>query len=62
MHNKHDVTLRWCYSSGQDYEFHSADAAQIGQLYRLKVLEPAVQSVEVIFGGRVIISWKRQDE
>jgi hypothetical protein len=62
MHNKHDVTLRWCYSSGQDYEFHSTDAAQIGQLYRLKVLENEVVKVEVVLDDRIIISWKRQDE
>jgi hypothetical protein len=58
----YDITLRWSYSSGRDYEFHSKDAAQVGQLYRLKVLEDEVECVDVLLGDFVVIEWKRQKE
>jgi hypothetical protein len=54
-----EITLRWHYSNGQPYEFYSSDAAQVGQLYRLKVLEDQVVSVEVLLGELVVIKWKR---
>ena len=60
--NSKEITLRWSYSSGQEYEFYSNDAAQVGQLYRLKVLEDQVQSVDVLLGDLVIIEWKREQE
>lgn len=58
----HDITLRWSYSSGRDYEFHSNDAAEVGQLYRLKILEDQVESVDVLLGDFIVIEWKRQKD
>jgi hypothetical protein len=60
--NKPEITLRWCYTSGQDYEFHSSDSAQVGQLYRLKILESQVIKVEVIKDGITVIEWSKENE
>jgi hypothetical protein len=57
------ATLHWQYSSGQDYEFHSSSAAQIGQLYRLKVLEPFIVKVWVTLSdGHTVISWTKVED
>jgi hypothetical protein len=57
-----DITLRWWYTSGQPYEFHSGDSAQVGQLYRLKVLECNIVKVEVLMGTLVVIEWHKEKE
>jgi hypothetical protein len=57
-----EITLRWCYTSGNWYEFYSNDAAQIGTLYRLKVLESDVEKIEVLRDDFVIIKWAKQKD
>lgn len=52
-----NILLRWQYNSGQWYEFWSDSSAQVGQLYRLKVLENLVTKVQVIKNEVVVIEW-----
>jgi hypothetical protein len=59
---KQDITLRWQYSSGQDYEFHSSDSAVIGKLYRLKILEHHIVKASVSLGDFEVISWTKPEE
>jgi hypothetical protein len=58
----YEITLRWCYKNGNWYEFHSNDAAQVGALYRLKILENEIEKVEVLKGDFVIIEWAKQKD
>lgn len=57
-----DITVRWQYSSGQDYEYKFDDAALAGKLYRLKMLEPNIERIEVFLGDHLVIRWIKPDE
>lgn len=57
-----NILLRWQYNSGQWYEFWSDSSAQVGQLYRLKVLENDVKDIQVVSNDVVVIEWKREEE
>jgi hypothetical protein len=56
------ILLRWCYTSGNWYEFLSDSSAQVGQLYRLKVLENDVIKVEVVKDQIVVIEWSKEHD
>jgi hypothetical protein len=57
-----DTVLKWWYSSGVYYDFHSHDSAQMGQMYRLKVLEHNIQRVELWMGDILVIKWEKKDD
>jgi hypothetical protein len=56
-----DIVLKWWYSSGTSYDYHSSDSAQMGQMYRLKVLERDIRRVELWSGKMLVIEWEKKE-
>lgn len=56
------LTLKWRYPSTHWHTYNSNDSAQIGQLYRLKALEPLIVQLELYKDGVLVISYTRPEE
>lgn len=59
------LILKWWYSSQSSdavpYEYRGTDSAQIGRLFRLKSLEPAVIKLELWRDNFLVISYTKQE-
>lgn len=57
-----DITVKWQYSSGQDYEYTFDDSSKAGELFRLKVLEKGIKQVQVWLGDFLVIESNKPEE
>lgn len=62
MPKTNNTLLRWCYSTGQWYEFYSDSSVQLGQLYRLKVLENGIIRIQIVKDDIVVIEWGKEED
>lgn len=57
-----DIKVKWQYSSGQDYEYSFDESSKAGEMYRMKMLEPNIQRIEVFLGTHLVIEWSKPQE
>jgi hypothetical protein len=56
------LTLKWWYSENSSYEYIGFDSAKIGELYRLKAIEPSIFKLELWSDDFIVISWTKPEE